>query len=98
MSDESPLPNISVAAVTGVPDSLDQGESAVVTASVSTNNPFGDITFSVFNPLGYDDVFNIGPPQPTYGTSYLLNDVAKWTPKMLRSYSGQGIGRVSVRE
>ena len=96
MSDESPLPNISVAAVTGVPDSLDQGESAVVTASVSTNNPFGDITFSVFNPLGYDDVFNIGPPQLTYGTSYLLNDVAKWTPKMLRSYSGQGIGRVSV--
>ena len=96
MSDESPLPNISVAAVTGVPDSLDQGESAVVTASVSTNNPFGDITFSVFNPLGYDDVFNIGPPQLTYGDSYLLNDVAKWTPKMLRSYSGQGIGRVSV--
>ena len=96
MSDESPLPNISVAAVTGVPDSLDQGESAVVTASVSTNNPFGDITFSVFNPLGYDEVFNIGPPQLTYGDSYLLNDVAKWTPKLLRSYSGQGIGRVSV--
>ena len=96
MSDERPLPNISVAAVTGVPDSLDQGESVVVTASVSTNNPFGDITFSVFNPLGYDDVFNIGPPQLTYGDSYLLNDVAKWTPKMLRSYSGQGIGRVSV--
>ena len=96
MSDESPLPNISVAAVTGVPDSLDQGQSAVVTASVSTNNPFGDITFSVFNPLGYDEVFNIGPPQLTYGDSYLLNDVAKWTPKMLRSYSGQGIGRVSV--
>ena len=96
MSDESPLPNISVASVTGVPDSLDQGESAVVTASVSTNNPFGDITFSVFNPLGYDDVFNIGPPQLTYGDSYLLNDVAKWTPKMLRSYSGQSIGRVSV--
>lgn len=84
--------------MTGVPDSLDQGESVVVTASVSTNNPFGDITFSVFNPLGYDDVFNIGPPQLTYGDSYLLNDVAKWTPKMLRSYSGQGIGRVSVRE
>ena len=82
--------------MTGVPDSLDQGESAVVTASVSTNNPFGDITFSVFNPLGYDDVFNIGPPQLTYGDSYLLNDVAKWTPKMLRSYSGQSIGRVSV--
>ena len=96
MSDESPLPNISVAAVTGVPDSLDQGQSAVVTASVVTNNPFGDITFSVFNPLGYDDVFNIGPPQLTYGDSYLLNDVAKWTPKLLRSYSGQGIGRVSV--
>ena len=41
----------SVGAVTGLPDTLDKGQSAVITAELTTTNPYGDINFSIFNPL-----------------------------------------------
>ena len=85
----------SIGAVTGLPDTLDKGQSAVITAELTTTNPYGDINFSIFNPLGFDDVFNIGYPQiASLGTSYECNNVSKWVPTMQKSISGLSVGKV----
>ena len=36
-------------AVSGLPDTLDKGKTAVITAEISTVHPFADISFSIFS-------------------------------------------------
>ena len=72
-----------------------KGQTAVVSAEIKTVNPFGDISFMIFNPLGYDDVFNIGKPEFSYGASFGCSDTTKWEPIMHRSLSGKSVGYVN---
>ena len=82
-------------AVSGLPDTLDKGQTAVITAEISTVNPLADISFSIFNPLGFDDIFNIGRPEIVLGASFeTCSDTTKWEPIMKRSLSGKSVGFV----
>ena len=72
-----------------------KGQTAVVSAEIKTVNPFGDISFMIFNLLGYDDVFNIGKPEFSYGASFGCSDTTKWEPIMHRSLSGKSVGYVN---
>ena len=81
-------------AVTGLPDTLDKGETVVVTADITTVNPYSDISFTISNPLGYDDVFNIGKPELAVGASFACSETSKWEPIMQKSLSGNSVGLV----
>ena len=81
-------------AVTGLPDTLDKGETVVVTADITTVNPYSDISFTISNPLGYDDVFNIGKPELAFGASFACSETSKWEPIMQKSLSGNSVGLV----
>ena len=80
--------------VTGLPDSLDQGQSAVVTATIATVQPSADISFSMFNPLGFDDVLDIGKPEIEIGSSFACSQTKLWKPEMRKSLSGKSVGYV----
>ena len=80
--------------VTGLPDTMDKGQTVIVSANLKTVNPFSDISISIFNPLGYDDVFNIGKPELAFGNSFACSETAKWEPKMQKSLSGNSVGLV----
>ena len=80
--------------VTGLPDTLDQGQTAVVTATLATVSPSADLSFSIFNPLGFDDVFDIGKPEIEIGSSFGCSETELWKPLMQRSLSGQSVGYV----
>ena len=80
--------------VTGLPDTLAQGQSAVVTAVLATVNPSADISFSIFNPLGFDDVFDIGKPEIEIGSSYGCSETKEWKADLRRSLSGKSVGYV----
>ncbi len=80
--------------VTGLPDSLDQGQSAVVTATIATVQPSADISFSIFNPLGFDDIFDIGKPEIEIGSSFGCSETKLWKPEMRKSLSGNSVGYV----
>ena len=81
-------------AVTGLPDTLDKGQTVIVSAEITTVNPFSDISFLMFNPLGYDDIFNIGKPELTFGNSFACSETAEWEPLMQKSLSGNSVGLV----
>ena len=78
--------------VTGLPDTLARGQAAVVTATLATVNPSADISFSIFNPLGFDDVFDIGKPEIEIGSSFGCSETKLWKPLMRRSLSGKSVG------
>ena len=80
--------------VTGLPDTLARGQSAVVTATIATVTPSADISFSIFNPLGFDDVFDIGKPELEIGSSFGCSETKEWKPDMRRSLSGKSVGYV----
>ena len=80
--------------VTGLPDTLAQGQSAVVTATIATVNPSADISFLIYNPLGFDDVFDIGKPEIEIGSSFGCSETKEWKPDMRRSLSGESVGYV----
>ena len=80
--------------VNGLPDTLDKGQTVIVSAEITTVNPFSDISFLMFNPLGYDDVFNIGKPELTFGNSFACSETTKWEPLMQKSLSGNSVGLV----
>ena len=80
--------------VTGLPDTLARGQAAVVTATLATVSPSADLSFSIFNPLGFDDVFDIGKPQIEIGSSFGCSETELWKPLMQRSLSGKSVGYV----
>ena len=80
--------------ILGLPETMSKGETAIVEAKLTTVNPYGDVKITVFNPLGYDDVFDIGQPVIESGNSYQCNDVSKWKFNLYKSISRKSVGKM----
>ena len=66
----------------------------MVTAVLVTVNPLANITFYISNPLGFDDVFDIGKPEYEIGAAFGCSDTSMWKPRLHRSKSGKSVGYV----
>ena len=78
--------------IINLPSTMKKGETVLIQAELTSVTPFANYSLSVFNPLGYDDVFHIGAPELAVGGSYECNDQSLWksTPKTTISGSSTG--------
>ena len=83
--------------VTGIPNEMEKGQTVVVEAELTSTQPLADYTVSIFNPLGYDDVFNIGKPTLEAGASYSCSDRSSWDPIPKMTISGSSTGKYEYK-
>ena len=50
------------------------GQTEIATIVFQVVEPLTDMHFSIFNPLGFDDVFDIGKPEITLLSNFNCND------------------------
>ena len=80
--------------IINLPSTMKKGETVLIQAELTSVTPFANYSLSVFNPLGYDDVFHIGAPELAVGGSYECNDQSLWKSTPKTTISGSSTGKI----